>query len=192
MKYLIFYFILCLSLLSADEFEQGIELMKQKEYAQAAKHFKHAALLENKTHAALFGQVLCEVALGKYDKVEKHVAKINQLVSSCKKCDKDCPQPPESPTTAKQQITAYECRQEVRKIAYQLRTLVDTMISETVPGFLQKIRTFRQLNPYIDMLEREGLTCCQTPQTAKSCTEPLVEQLKLWNSEGLSLEPNSK
>jgi hypothetical protein len=70
--------------------------------------------------------------------------------------------------------------------------LVEKMVADTVPGFLEKIKTFRRLNPYIDQLERSGIACCQSNQTEKPCTEPLDEQLKLWNSEGLPVDVNTK
>jgi len=59
------------------------------------------------------------------------------------------------------------------------------MVADTVPGFFKKIKTFRQLNPYIDMLERNGLACCEKSQNSEWCTEPLEEQLKLWHTSGL-------
>ena len=73
-----------------------------------------------------------------------------------------------------------------------LRDLVEKIVAETVPGLTKKIKVFRRLNPYIDQLERKGLMCCQNNQIAEPCTEPLVEQLKLWNSEGLPVNPNTK
>ena len=118
------------------------------------------------------------------DECEEGIVLIKHLeqLAVCKKCEPNANTPP---TTSKEEVSAYECRQQVRKATKELRTLVETLISERVPGFLQKIKTFRRLNPYIDLLERNGLACCQNSQTAECCTEPLVEQLKLWNSEGL-------
>jgi hypothetical protein len=75
--------------------------------------------------------------------------------------------------------------QQVRRVAKDLRYLVEKMVADTVPGFFDKIKTFRRLNPYIDQLSRESLSCCQNNETRHPCTEPLVEQLNLWNSEGL-------
>jgi hypothetical protein len=185
MKYFVYFFIF-LSSLHGDEFEEGAKLIKQKEYVQAVQHFKRAA--KSGSSAAVFGKAICEVALGKSDKAAKHLQQIHQL--ACSKCEQESAAPPVAATkTARDQVLSYECRQRVRKVTQELRTLVETMVADTVPGFLEKIRTFRQLNPYIDMLERDGLACCQKKQTAESCTEPLVEQLKLWNSEGLSVEP---
>ena len=66
------------------------------------------------------------------------------------------------------------------------------MVADTVPGLFRKIQTFRRLNPYFDQLERNGLACCQNNQTENPCTEPLVEQLNLWNSEGLPVEKNNE
>jgi len=87
--------------------------------------------------------------------------------------------------TEQDQIRVYNCRQQVRRVAKDLRYLVEKMVADTVPGFFEKIKTFRRLNPYIDQLSRQGLTCCQNNEMEQSCTEPLVEQLNLWNSEGL-------
>jgi hypothetical protein len=183
MKYFVCSLIF-LSSLHGDEFEEGAKLIKQKEYGHAVQHFKLAAKSGNS--AAVFGKAVCEVALGKHDKAAKHLQQIHQL--ACSKCEQENATPPVT-KTAQDQVLSYECRQRVRRVTQELRTLVETMIADTIPGFLEKIRTFRQLNPYIDMLERDGLACCQKKQTAESCTEPLVEQLKLWNSEGLSVEP---
>ncbi len=113
---------------------------------------------------------------------------VNKAVcQSCKKTKKN-PPPPKS----EDKISSYECRQKVRKCSQEMRLLVEKMVADTVPGFFQKIRVFRQLNPYIDSLERNGLLCCQNGQTAEYCTEPLVIQLELWNSEGLSESVNTK
>jgi hypothetical protein len=100
--------------------------------------------------------------------------------------------PDTPPVTEKEQVSAYDCRQQVRKVTKELRTLVEKMVADTIPGFYKKIQAFRQLNPYIDMLERNGIVCCQNNQTEAGCTEPLVEQLKLWNSKGLPLEPKQE
>jgi len=185
MKYLAGFFILFFSGAYADEYAEGIQLLKKKEYAQASQHFKQAVILENKVPAALFGRVLCEMALGKYDEIAKQMEQVSQAV--CQTCKTNKPTPP---TRSEEQISSYDCRQKVRKFSLELRLLVEKMVAETVPGFFQKIKTFRQLNPYIDSLERNGLSCCQNGQTWKSCTEPLVLQLELWNSEGLSDEEN--
>jgi hypothetical protein len=65
-------------------------------------------------------------------------------------------------------------------------------VRDTVPSFWGKIKAFREFYPYIDALERNGLYCCENGQTSECCMEPLVEQLKLWNSEGLLLDLNDK
>lgn len=187
MKYFLGFFILFFSGLQADEYEEGIKLLKKKEYAQASKHFKQAVISENKVPAALFGKVLCEVALGKYDKIAKQMEQVNKAVCQSCKTNKNAP-----PTRSAEQASAYECRQKVRKLSQELRLLVEKMVAETVRGFFQKIKTFRQLNPYIDSLERNGLYCCKNGQTSEYCIEPLVIQLELWNSEGLSDEANQK
>jgi hypothetical protein len=93
-----------------------------------------------------------------------------------------------SPSTSAEQYALYECRQNIRKQARDLRIFIEKKVAETVPGFLQKIRVLRQLNPYIDALERDGLNCCQSLQPTESCAEPLVRQLELWNSEGLPID----
>lgn len=92
-----------------------------------------------------------------------------------------------SPSTSAERYMLYECRQNIRKQAKNLRAFIEKKVAETVPGFLQKIRVFRQLNPYIDEFERKGLNCCQNLQPTESCAEPLVRQLELWNSEGLPI-----
>jgi tetratricopeptide (TPR) repeat protein len=187
MKYFLVFFLLFFSGIHADEYEEGIKLLQKKEYAQASKHFKQAVVLEEKAPAALFGKVLCEVALGKHEKASKHMEQVNKAVCrSCKANKKD------APIKSAEKISGYECRQKVRKHAQELRLLVEKMVADTVPGFFQKIRVFRELNPYIDSLERNGLFCCQNGQTAEYCIEPLVIQLELWNSEGLSEEANIK
>lgn len=186
MKYFLGFLIFFFCGVYADEYEEGIKLLQKKEYVQASKHFKQAVILENKAPAALFGKVLCEVALGKHEKVSKHMEQVNKAVcQTCKRANKNQPL-----TESAKQISSYECRQKVRKCSQELRLLVEKMVADTVPGFFQKIRVFRQLNPYIDSLERNGLYCCQTGQRSERCTEPLVIQLELWNSEGLSDEAN--
>jgi len=96
---------------------------------------------------------------------------------------------PSCAETEQEQISSYHCRQQVRKVTKDLKYLVEKMVADTVPGFFDKIKTFRRLNPYIDQLSRQGLSCCQNNETEKPCTEPLVEQFNLWNSEGLFSEP---
>jgi hypothetical protein len=184
MKYFLYFFLL-LSSLQGDEFEEGIKFIHQKDYVQASRHFRLAAKSGNS--AALFGEVVCDIALGRRHQATQHLKELT--CASCKRQEQNLP-PLEK--TEKNQLSAYDCRQRVRKVTKDLRNLVEKMVSDTVPGFFQKIATFRRLNPYIDQLERDGLACCQNNQTEKPCTEPLVEQLKLWNSEGLPVEPNTK
>ena len=186
MKYFTCIFMIICSLLLADDYEIGVELLRNKQYEEASKHFKLAAQSPEKAKAATFGRVLCDVALGKYEKIEKRMSLVNDI-SFCNSCDSS-QESKSPPTTSAEQFAAYECRQHVRKIAQDLRNLVERMIAETVPGVIQKIKTFRQLNPYIDNLERNGISCCQKGQTSNSCVEPLVRQLELWNSEGLPIK----
>lgn len=175
MKYLV-YFALLLSFLQGNEVQQGIELLKQKKYSQAREHLEQAV---NAGHPdALFATAICEVVLGKQEAAAYH---LEQLLSiPCEQCEQNETDLPKTPAEA------YECRIGVRKVLLKLRNLVEKIVAESVPGLLRKIQAFRQLNPYIDMLERNGMTCCEK-QNAESCVEPLVEQLKLWNSEGLPL-----
>ena len=184
MKYFV-CFLFLLSSLQGDAFEDGIEFIHQKNYVQAQKHFHLAAKSGNP--AALFGEAICDVALGKHEMAAKHLEEL-----ACASCRKEEKATPHQPITEKEQVSTYDCRQRVRKVTKDLRNLVEKMVADTVPGFFQKIQTFRLLNPYIDNLERDGLSCCQNNQTENPCTEPLVEQLKLWNSEGLPVEPNTK
>lgn len=101
-------------------------------------------------------------------------------------CSFECtPNAVDPPKTVEEQYDAYLCRQKVRKASQQLRQLLEKTVREKVPGFFQKIKIIRQLYPYVDALEREGLNCCENRQTTPCCIEPLVEQLQLWNSEGL-------
>jgi len=177
MKYFICFSLLWISL-HGDEFEQGIELIRQKEYAQAASHFQQAAKLGNS--AALFGEVICEVALEKHEKAAKHLQQIEQL--ACGSCQDEEPTPL---MTEERHISEYNCRQKVREVTKDLRYLVEKLVADTVPGFYKKIQTFRSLNPYIDMLEKNGLACCKNDQSVKRCTKALEEQLKLWDTGGL-------
>jgi hypothetical protein len=184
MKYFI-YFLFLLSSLQGDAFEDGIDSINQHDYSQAFEHFHLAAKSGNS--AALFGKAICALALGKHEIAAEHLKEL-----ACAACHQEEQNLPHVSETEKEQISAYDCRQRVRKVAKDLRYLVEKVVADTVPGFFQKIRTFRQLNPYIDQLERNGLTCCKNHQTEEGCTEPLVEQLKLWNSEGLPVESNNK
>ncbi len=184
MKYFV-CFLFLLSSLQGDSFEDGIDSINQKDYLQASKHFHLAARAGNS--AALFGEAICAVALGNHNVAAEHLQEL-----ACTSCPKEEQNllPPKK--TEKEQVSAYDCRQRVRKVTKDLRNLVEKIVADTVPGFLEKIQTFRRLNPYIDQLERNGLACCQNNQTENPCTEPLVEQLKLWNSEGLPAEKNNK
>ncbi|MFI5422243.1 MAG: hypothetical protein ACHQ1H_14865 [Nitrososphaerales archaeon] len=184
MKYFICFLIL-LSSLQGDAFEDGIESIHQKDYVQATKHFHHAAISGNR--AALFGEVICEVALGKHELANEHLKEL-----SCASCREEEQKPSTPSEIEKEQISAYDCRQRVRKVTKDLRDLVEKIVADTVSGLFQKIQTFRRLNPYIDQLERNGLDCCKNKQSEKPCTEPLVEQLKLWNSEGLPVNHITK
>jgi hypothetical protein len=184
MKYFV-CFLFLLSSLQGDAFQDGIYSVNQQDYSQAYEHFHLASKSGNA--AALFGEAICALALGKHEIADQHLQEV--ACASCREKEQNLP-----PTTKteQEQLSAYDCRQRVRKVAKDLRYLVEKMIADTVPGFFKKIRTFRQLNPYIDNLERNGLTCCQNKQTEEGCAEPLVEQLKLWNSEGLPVEENIK
>ncbi len=178
MKSLVYFLMFICSLLHADNCEKGIELLKNEEYEKAASYFERAAAQE-KTEAALFGKMICDVALGHYAKI----------ANACQNCEFENKEPEaHPPVTSAEQFASYECRQKVRKRAKQMRSLVEKLVAKTVPGFLQKIQTFRLLNPYIDSLERTGINCCKNGQTTTTCTEPLVRQLELWNSEGLPLK----
>ena len=184
MKYFV-CFLFLLSSLQGDAFEDGIDSINQKEYLQASKHFHLAASSGNS--AALFGEAICAVALGNRKAAAEHLQEL-----ACVSCNKEKQNLSPPKKTEKEQVSAYDCRQRVRKVTKDLRNLSEKIVADTVPGFLQKIQTFRRLNPYIDQLERNGLACCQNNQTENPCTEPLVEQLKLWNSEGLPVEKNNK
>jgi hypothetical protein len=184
MKYFICFLIL-LSSLQGDEFEEGIKFIHQKDYVQASKHFHRSAKSGNS--AALFGEAVCDVALGRQHKAAQHLKELR-----CFTCKNEEQTLPPDKKTEKDQMAAYDCRQRVRKVTKDLRYLVEKMVADAVPGFLEKIQTFRRLNPYIDQLERDGIACCQNNQSEKPCTEPLVEQLKLWNSEGLPVKPKQK
>jgi hypothetical protein len=177
MKYFICFLVL-LSSLQGDAFQDGIDSVNQQDYSQASEHFHLASQSGNA--AAHFGEAICALALGKHEIAAKHLQEV-----ACAACREKEQNLPPAIKTEKEQLSTYDCRQRVRKVAKDLRYLVEKVVADTVPGFFQKIRTFRQLNPYIDNLERDGLTCCQNYQNEEGCTEPLVEQLKLWNSEGL-------
>lgn len=178
MKYLIFFSILW-ACLQGNEVQQGIELLKQKKYSQASEHLQQAA--ESGHPDAIFATAICEVALGKQEAAALHLEQLISLpCEHCEQNDIDLAKTPKTPAEA------YECRIRVRKVLLKLRNLVEKIVAESVPGLLRKIQAFRQLNPYIDMLARNGLACCQN-QNVESCTEPLVEQLKLWDSEGIVL-----
>ncbi|MBS0648891.1 MAG: hypothetical protein JSS10_06695 [Verrucomicrobia bacterium] len=187
MKYLMSLLVLFFSGVYADDYEEGIRSLKNKEYKKASQHFEKAAPMHHKLPSPHFGKALCEVALGHYDKVAQEMEKAHQMLgvlSNAENLDL-------TPQTPEEQISAYQCRQKVRKASQKLRLFVERMVADSVPGFFQKIQMFRQLNPYIDSLERSGLLCCQSGNTAECCREPLVRQLELWNSEGLSVESNS-
>lgn len=171
----------------ADDYEEGIRSLKKKEYEKASEHFEKATHMQSKIPSPHFGKALCEVALGHYDKVAQEMQKAHQMIglsSNDESLDL-------TPQTSEEQISAYKCRQKVRKASQKLRLFVEKMVADSVPGFFQKIQMFRQLNPYIDSLERSGILCCQSGNTAECCREPLVRQLELWNSEGLPEELNS-
>ncbi len=90
--------------------------------------------------------------------------------------------------TEEEQISAYQCRQRVREMASRMRTQAEKMVRDKVPNIFQKIKILRQLYPYIDTLERNGIKCCQSGQSCKCCVEPLVQEMKLWNSKGSILK----
>lgn len=188
MKYLICFFVLLFSGVYADDYEEGVRSLKKKEYEKASEHFEKAVHMQNKLPSPHFGKALCEVALGHYDKVAQEMEKAHQMMGMSYNSDESLDL---TPQTSEEQISAYGCRQKVRKASQKLRLFVEKTVAENVPGFFQKIQMFRQLNPYIDSLERSGLLCCQSGNTAECCREPLVRQLELWNSEGLSVESNS-
>jgi hypothetical protein len=178
MRYLILFSILC-ACLQGNEIQKGIELLKQKKYSQASEQLQAAA--KSGHPDAIFATAICEVVLGKQEAAAYHLEQL--ICLPCEQCgqnETDLPNTPQTPAAA------YECRIRVRKVLLKMRNLVEKIVSESVPGLLRKIQAFRQLNPYIDMLARNGLACCQN-QNVESCTEPLVEQLKLWDSEGLGL-----
>lgn len=90
-----------------------------------------------------------------------------------------------SSTTLDEKNNSYECRQEIRKLAHKLRIALERLVSQSIPGFWQKIRTLRHFYPYIDALEREALNCCQNGQDLNTSIAPLVEHLYYWEFEGL-------
>jgi hypothetical protein len=66
-----------------------------------------------------------------------------------------------------------------------MRTEVEQMVRDSVPNFFQRIKMLRHLYPQIDALERDAIECCKQGQPCKVCMEPLVQQMQVWNSEGL-------
>ena len=81
MKYFI-CFLIFLSSLQGDAFEDGIESIHQKDYIQASKHFHRASKSGNS--AGLFGEALCEIALGKHEIAAEHLKEL-----SCGSCEKE-------------------------------------------------------------------------------------------------------
>ena len=77
-------YFLCLlflfSSLQGDEFEEGIKLIHQNDYAQASRHFHLAAKTGNT--AALFGEAVCDVALGRQHKAALHLKELEY--ATCK------------------------------------------------------------------------------------------------------------
>ena len=66
--------------------------------------------------------------------------------------------------------------------------LVERTVQETVPQITKKVEVLRELYPYIDLLEKNGINCCDNQYKWECCAEPLVQQFEIWNSEGLTKE----
>ena len=92
--------------------------------------------------------------------------------------------PPCEPIQEEKPVSAYQCRQKVREMANRMRTQAEKMVRDKVPNIFQKIRILRQLYPYIDGLERQGIECCKSGLPCDCCLKPLVQEMELWNSEG--------
>jgi hypothetical protein len=182
-KYFLYVGLCLFARLHAAEYDEALEHVKKREYSLAAVHFQQA--IDKRDHApeALFGKALCHAALQQFDEIEKGLAQIDRVMDG--KCDPNAINPP---TTIPQQRAAYMCRQKVRKLSQKTRATVENLVRTTVPGFWAKIKAYRQLFPYIDALERNSLFCCGNQQTPECCMEPLAEQLKVWNSQGLLLD----
>ncbi len=87
--------------------------------------------------------------------------------------------------SSESELSPYECRQEIRRLANELRSLIEELVRDSDFGFFKKIKMLRSYYPYIDLLERSALECCSEGASSRCCTESLVEQIKLWNSRGL-------
>ena len=88
----------------------------------------------------------------------------------------------DTPHTEQEEISSYACRQKIREMASHMRTEVEKIVRESVPGFFQRIQMLRKLYPQIDALEREGIACCKKGAPCLQCMEPLVQQMKVWDS----------
>ena len=103
MKYFV-CFLFLLSSLQGDGFEDGIEFINQKDYLQASKHFHHAA--ESGNSAALFGEVICALALGNQEIADKHLQ-----VLGCATCKNEEQNLSPAEKTEQEHLSAYNCRQ---------------------------------------------------------------------------------
>jgi|GEM_PF-6880707 len=83
-------------------------------------------------------------------------------------------------------LSAYECRQQVRRLANELRKSVEKNVRESSLGCFKKIQILRFYYPHIDSLERNALSCCQKEKCFQKCMAPLVKQIELWNTTDLS------
>jgi hypothetical protein len=87
--------------------------------------------------------------------------------------------------TEQEEISSYACRQKIREMSNQMRTDVEKKVREDVPGFFARIKMLRHLYPQIDALEQRAIECCKSGQPCHQCLKPLVQQMDVWNSEGL-------
>ena len=169
-----FLFLLLPLLAFADDLSEGLRLLKTKHYAAA-----EALLAKHDEPVALFGKALCHIALGEIDKSQQELKQI--IIAPCECKDRDI-------KIENEQAIAYECRQKIRSVASQMRTLVERTVQETVPQITKKVEVLRELYPYIDLLEKNGINCCDNQYKWECCAEPLVQQFEIWNSEGLTKE----
>ncbi len=151
-------------------------------YLEALVYFQQAEFYEKSPLKALAGQLYCHVALGQWDEIKPTIILIHQTIEELTNCEPSKDRPPLS---SEEQHAAYLCRRRTREIANEMRQRVEALVRETVPGIFKKIKTLRELYPYIDALERTAIGCCQSNVPWKCCLDPLLEQLEVWNNLGL-------
>jgi hypothetical protein len=181
MRILFSLFLLLTLFAHAGDLEDGVRLFKTKNYAEAEVCFERATHDKNRAAVGQLGKALCHVAMGDYAAGEQEFKQLSSTFTCS--CDHNTP-----PQTEREQASAYDCRQAIRLVANKMRKLVEKLVRDTVPGIFKKIQVLRQLYPYIDLLERNGLDCCERQHHWECCSEPLVQQFEVWNSEGLNEE----